>query len=188
MARRALILLEGHRSIGLLYVKAARSMDLHPITLSVDPIRHDYLAAEGVEAIRVNTDDLDALIRECSQLRASHNIAGITGFSGADDSVYAAVSKLCRQFNLPGPNPTSVERCTDKSIQRQLLGKAGVPIPAYRVATDATDIRGSAAEIGLPVILKPALGSGSSGVRLCRNFDEVAEQTTYLLGGKHIWQ
>ncbi|TIX86276.1 MAG: ATP-grasp domain-containing protein, partial [Mesorhizobium sp.] len=45
-----------------------------------------------------------------------------------------------------------------------------------------------AAEIGLPVILKPAVGTGSSGVRLCRNADEVAEHTTYLLGGKYIWR
>ncbi|RVD67931.1 ATP-grasp domain-containing protein, partial [Mesorhizobium sp. M4A.F.Ca.ET.029.04.2.1] len=43
-------------------------------------------------------------------------------------------------------------------------------------------------EIGLPVILKPAAGSGSSGVRLCRNADELAEHTTYLLGEKHLWQ
>ncbi|WP_155770320.1 ATP-grasp domain-containing protein, partial [Mesorhizobium loti] len=35
---------------------------------------------------------------------------------------------------------------------------------------------------------KPTVGSGSSGVRLCRNLDEVAEHTTYLLGGKHIWR
>ncbi|WP_202308709.1 ATP-grasp domain-containing protein [Mesorhizobium sp. L-8-10] len=188
MARRALILLEGHRSIGLLYVKAARRMDLHPITLSADPACHDYLAAEGIEAIRVDTDDLDAVIRECSQLRATYDIAGITGFSGADESVYATVGKLSRQFDLPGPNPTSVERCCDKFTQRQLLAEAGVPIPAFRLAANATDIESAAADIGLPVILKPALGSGSSGVRLCRNIDEVAEHTTYLLGGKHIWQ
>ncbi|RVD69191.1 ATP-grasp domain-containing protein, partial [Mesorhizobium sp. M4A.F.Ca.ET.029.04.2.1] len=43
-------------------------------------------------------------------------------------------------------------------------------------------------EIGLPVILKPAAGSGSSGVRLCRNADELAEHTTYLLGEKHLWR
>ncbi|MER9128120.1 ATP-grasp domain-containing protein, partial [Mesorhizobium sp. M0959] len=36
--------------------------------------------------------------------------------------------------------------------------------------------------------LKPALGSGSIGVQLCRNVDELAEHTTYLLGGKHMWR
>ncbi|MER9933465.1 ATP-grasp domain-containing protein, partial [Mesorhizobium sp. M0093] len=78
--------------------------------------------------------------------------------------------------------------CCEKFSQRQLLAEAGVPVPAYRLAANAAGVQSSAAEIGLPVILKPAVGAGSCGVRLCRNADEVAEHTTYLLGGKHIWR
>ncbi|QIA25327.1 acetyl-CoA carboxylase biotin carboxylase subunit family protein [Mesorhizobium sp. AA22] len=184
MARRALILLEGHRSIGLLYIKAAQRLGVHPITLSADPAQYDYLAAESLEAIRVDTDDLNALIRECSRLRATYDIAGITGFSGLDESIYATVGKLCRHFDLPGPNPASIEQCCDKFTQRQLLAAAGIPMPAYRLASDATEVESAAAEIGLPVIVKPAVGSGSCGVRLCRNVDELAEHTAYLLAGE----
>lgn len=185
MARRALILIEGHPGNGLKYIQAAQRLGLHPITLSADPTQYDYLATDGVEAIRVDTDNLHALIHECSVLRAIYDIAGITG---ALDRVYAMVGKLCRHFDLPGPNPASIERCCDKFVQRQLLVQAGVPVPAYRVAANATEVESSAAEIGLPVILKPAIGSGSRGVRLCQTVDELAEHTTYLLGGKHIWR
>ncbi|MER9312264.1 acetyl-CoA carboxylase biotin carboxylase subunit family protein [Mesorhizobium australicum] len=185
MARTALILVEGTRYNGPLYVQATQRLGLHPITLSADPAWCDYLAAKSIEAIRVNTDNLDALIGECSRLGATYDIAGITS---AQESVYATAGKLCRHFDLPGPNPTSIERCCDKFTQRQLLAEAGVPIPAYRVTANATDVQKFAAEIGLPVIVKPAVGSGSSGVRLCRNVDELAEHTTYLLGGKHIWR
>ncbi|ESX84846.1 acetyl-CoA carboxylase biotin carboxylase subunit family protein [Mesorhizobium sp. LSHC412B00] len=185
MARRALILVEGTRSNGPLYVQAAQRLGLHPITLSADPARYDYLAAEGTEAIRVDTDNLDALIRECARLRATYDIAGITS---ATESFYATASKLCPHFDLPGPNPASIERCCDKFTQRQLLAEGGVPIPAYCVAANATEVESSAAEIGLPVILKPAVGSGSSGVRLCRSVEELAEHTAYLLGGKYIWR
>ncbi|RWN86084.1 MAG: ATP-grasp domain-containing protein [Mesorhizobium sp.] len=185
MARRALILVEGSRYNGPLYVQAALRLGLHPIALSADPARYDYLAADGIEAIRVDTDNLDALIRECSLIRATYDIAGITSVG---DSFYATVGKLCRHFDLPGPNPESIERCCNKFTQRQLLAEAGVAIPAYRLAADAADIESSADEIGLPVIVKPAVGSGSRGVRLCRNVDELAEHTTYLLGGEHIWR
>ncbi|MER9953814.1 acetyl-CoA carboxylase biotin carboxylase subunit family protein [Mesorhizobium australicum] len=188
MAKRALILIEGHRRIGLLYVKAARHLGLHPITLSAEPTQYDYLAEERLRAVRVDTDDLDALIRECSRLRETYDIAGITGFAGDDESISATVGKLCRHFGLPGPNPASIEQCCDKFVQRQLLAEAGVPVPAYRLAANATDVESSAAEIGLPVVLKPAVGSGSMGVRLCRNLDELVEHTAYLLGGKHIWR
>ncbi|TIY06636.1 MAG: ATP-grasp domain-containing protein [Mesorhizobium sp.] len=188
MARRALILVEGTRSNGVLYVKAAQRLGLHPITLSVDPAQYDYLAAEGSEAIRVDTGNLDALIGECSRLRATNDIAGITGLAGDDESVSTTVGKLCRHFDLPGPDPASIEGCCDKFTQRQLLAEAGVPIPAYRVAVNATEVESFAAEIGLPVVVKPAVGVGSSGVRLCRNVDELAEHTTYLLDGRHIWR
>jgi len=173
---------------GQLYVHAAQRLGLHPITLSADPAQYDYLTAENIEAIRVDTDDLDALILECSRLRATYEIAGITGFATPGESVYATVGKLCRHFGLPGPNPESIERCCDKFTQRQLLAEAGVPVPAYRLATKATEVERAAAEIGLPVILKPAVGNGSSGVRLCRDAGELAEHTSYLLGETHICQ
>ncbi|MGX9054757.1 ATP-grasp domain-containing protein [Mesorhizobium sp. 14Argb] len=184
MARRALILVEGRWSNGPLYVQAAQRLGLHPIILLADPAKYDSLPGESIEAIRVDTDNLDELIRECSQLRAIHDIAGITS---AEESFYATVGKLCRYFDLPGPNPVSIERCCDKFVQRQLLAEAGVPTPAYRLAANAMDVESSTAEIGLPVILKPAVGTGSSGVRLCRNVEEVAEHTTNLLGGKDTW-
>ncbi|RWP57444.1 acetyl-CoA carboxylase biotin carboxylase subunit family protein [Mesorhizobium sp.] len=187
MSRRALILVEGHRGNGPLYVQAAQRLGLHPTILSADPAQYEYLAEHGIEAVRVNTDNLDALISECSRLSATCDIAGITGFAGNDESVSATVGKLCHNFDLPGPNPASVEQCFDKFNQRQLLARADVPIPAYRLAANAAEVESFAAEIGLPVVLKPAVGSGSIGVRLCRNADELAEQAAYLLGGKHIW-
>ncbi|PBB11806.1 hypothetical protein CK231_22325 [Mesorhizobium loti] len=179
------ILIEGHAVNGLLYVRAAQRLGLHPITLSANPARYDYIATERLHAICVDTNDLDALINECSRLNAVDGIAGITG---ALDSVYATVSKLCRHFDLPGPDPVSIERCYDKFAQRQLLAQAGIPVPFFRTATSAADVQSSAAEIGLPVILKPVMGSGSSGVRLCHSVEALAEHTSYLLGGTHRWR
>ncbi|TCU32779.1 hypothetical protein EV129_1181, partial [Rhizobium azibense] len=114
MAKRALIMVEGHRGSGLLFVQAAQRLGLHPITVSADPAQYGYLGAEGIEAIRVDTNNLDVLIHECSRLRATYDIAGITGFTDLEESVYATVGKLCRHFDLPGPNPASIERCCDK--------------------------------------------------------------------------
>ncbi|RVJ39676.1 ATP-grasp domain-containing protein [Sinorhizobium meliloti] len=189
MPRKAVILLEGSKmGTGQLYVQAAKGLGLHPIVLSADPARFNYLATENIEAIRVDTDDLDALIRECSQLRETYDIVGITGHPYPGEAVYATAAKLCRHFGLPGPNPTSIDQCCDKFNQRQLLAEAGVPVPVHRMATNAAEVESAAAEIGLPVILKPAVGNGSTGVRLCRDAEELAEHTVYLLGGTYEWQ
>ncbi|WP_292109579.1 acetyl-CoA carboxylase biotin carboxylase subunit family protein [Mesorhizobium sp.] len=188
MAKRALIMVGGSRGNGPPHIQAAQRLGLHPITLAADPTQYDYLAAKGIEASRIDTGNLDALIHECSRLRATYDIAGIIGFADLDESIPATVGKLCRHFGLPGPNSTSVERCCDKFTQRQLLAEAGIPMPVYRLAANATEVESSAAEIGLPVVVKPAMGCGSIGVRLCRNVDELTEHTTYLLSGKHVWR
>ncbi|WP_434725512.1 ATP-grasp domain-containing protein [Mesorhizobium sp. RIZ17] len=188
MPRKALILVEGHTNSGPLYVQAAQRLGLYPITLAANPAQYDYLAEESIEAVSVDTDNFDALMHVCSELRATYDVAGITGFVGRDESLNVTVAKLCRHFDLPGPNPASIERCSDKFTQRQCLARAGVPVPAYRLAANAMEVETCAAEIGLPVILKPAEGSGSSGVRLCRDKDELAEHTTYLLGDAYIWR
>ncbi|MDX1054236.1 ATP-grasp domain-containing protein [Sinorhizobium medicae] len=184
MTTKVLVMIEG-ASNSLLFAQAAKRLGLHPIILSADPAQYDYLAAEGIDAIHVDTDNLGALIHECYQLRATYDIAGITS---SRESFYAVTGKLCQHFGLAGPNPTSIERCCDKFTQRQMLAEAGVPMPAYHLALNATDVKRAAAGIGLPVIVKPAVGIGSDGVRLCRDSDELANHTHYLLGGKFIWQ
>lgn len=186
MTGRALILIEGNTTgTGLMYIQAAQRLGLHPVTLAADPTRFEYLTTEKIETVRVDTTDLEALIRECSRLGATYDIAGITC---AKEAFYATVGKLCRYFNLPGPTPWPIERCCDKVDQRRLLGEGGVSIPNYRVAANAKDVERCAVEIGLPVVLKPAEGSGSIGVRLCRTSDELAEHVAHLLGGNHIWR
>ncbi|RUX19161.1 ATP-grasp domain-containing protein [Mesorhizobium sp. M2A.F.Ca.ET.042.01.1.1] len=185
MAQKALILVEGSKTgYGLLYVEAAIRLSLHPITLSSDPHQYDYIVSGGFEAIRVDTNNLDALIQSCHRVSATYDIAGITGFPSPGDSIYAMVAKLSRHFDLPGPSPTSIERCCDKFVQRQLLA-AAVPIPLFRLAANATDVERCAKEIGLPVVLKPTVGTGSTGVRLCRNVDELTEHATHLLREQH---
>ncbi|MGX8009740.1 ATP-grasp domain-containing protein [Mesorhizobium sp. ORM8.1] len=188
MVKRALILLGGHKTSGLPYVQAAHRLGIHTIVLAGDPSCYEYVAAAHVDSVRVDINDLDSLIRQCSKLRATYDIAGISGFADFDESVSATVAKLCRYFDLPGPDPVSIERSCDKLTQRQLLARFGVPVPAYRLVADAAEAEGWAAQIGLPVIVKPAVGSGSIGVRLCRDRDELHQHLTYLLSGQHAWR
>lgn len=109
MARRALILVEGTRSNGLLFVQAAQRLGLHPITLSADLARYDYLAAESIEAIRVDTDHLDALIRECSRLRATYAMLALrAGGDGLCDSWQALTA--FRSTGTPRHEPPAFDQ------------------------------------------------------------------------------
>ncbi|EPE93631.1 ATP-grasp domain-containing protein [Rhizobium grahamii] len=184
MPERALILLEGTRTgIGQLYVQAAQRLGLRPITFSSDPTKYSYLAEDGFETVRVDTNDFDKTVQECMNVQARYEVVGIT--CASLDLIHAKVGKLCRHFGLPGPDPVAVERCCDKLQQRQLLSSASVPIPAFRSALNVIEAKDAAMEIGLPVIVKPTIGSGSSGVRLCRNVDELIGHGAHLLSGKN---
>ncbi|MBY3335312.1 ATP-grasp domain-containing protein [Rhizobium laguerreae] len=181
MRPKALILIEGSRSNGLLYVQTARRLGYQPITLAADPIQYDYLTAKYSKAILVDTQNFAAVRHECLNLAATYDIAGFIGFETRSESVNVTVARLCRCFDRPGPNPVSVERCCDKFTQRQLLTQDGIPVPTFRWAASATTVDRAAANIGFPVIVKPAVGNGSSGVRLCSDANELSEHTTYLL-------
>lgn len=186
MVRRALIVVEcDPMGICVRYVQAAHRLGLHPIVLTAEPERYPYLTAERIDTIRVDTSNIEKLIHECSDICASYGIAGI---ACSREAYYATVGTLCQYFDLPGPNPISIAKCCDKFTQRQLLAQADVPIPAYRLAENAADVERSAAEIGVPVILKPSCGSGSSGVRLCRTVEELVEHTGSLLGDTQLWR
>lgn len=167
--------------IGLLYVQAARCLGLYPITLAVDPCQYDYVAAESVDSIQVDTNDLDALKRACSRLRATHDIAGIVCFSGRKGTA----AELCRLFGLTGPDLEATLDGSDEFRQRGMLAPAGPPILADRVVGNATEVESAAVEICLPVVVKPVSGSGAE---LYRIVDEVAEHTSNVTGQTLVWQ
>lgn len=183
MNQRALILVEDSPSgAGRRFAKAAQGFGVLPVVFSEDPSRINYVTTDEVGAVQVNTRDLDAVIEACDRLKQKYDIVGATT---ASETFYATAAAICQHFKLPGPNPNAVERCRDKYIQRSVLTSAGVPTPAYRIAADASGARDAAGQIGLPVVVKPATGTSSIGVKLCRSLDEVAIQTEFLLSGKH---
>lgn len=180
MKRRALVLVEGSTGNGLLYVQAARRLGLYPVSLAVDPARYDYLAAESVDAIQVDTNDLDALKRACSRLRATHDIAGVVCFSGRKETV----AELCRHFGLTVPDSESTQESSDQSRPRGMLAPAGLPILADSSGNEA-ELESAAVEMCLPMTVKPVSGSGAE---LYRIVDEVAEHTSNVTGGMLVWQ
>ena len=181
MPRDTLLLIESGVRSGPRFVRAARGLGLKPILLARAPARLSYVTTERIDSIRVDTTSVEAVRAACERLGATATIAGITTASEAFVGVSATV---CQQLALPGPDPHAIARCQDKFEQRQALQRAGVPVPIYGMAADTDTAQRLAAEIGFPVIVKPVVGRGSSGVRLCTQPTEVAAHTAFLLAGK----
>lgn len=74
----------------------------------------------------------------------------------------------CRQRRLLQAMPDAtdaVSACTahDNELTRNLLGEAGVPVPAGRAVADAADAWQAAQELGLPVMLRLRYGGSRRG-------------------------
>jgi biotin carboxylase len=93
----------------------------------------------------------------------------------------AVTARAATRLGLPGADPEAVERCRDKRRQRAALAAGGVPVPAFAASATPEEAVAAATDFGLPVVVKPADGTGSRGVRLCNTAGEVRRHAAQLL-------
>ncbi len=161
---------------GRLFCARAREMGLRPVLLSRDASRYPYVAADAIDTRLVDTTDIAAVEAACVAL--GPEVHGVTSSSEYSIATAAAVA---RRLGLPHPDPDAVRACRDKHTQRRVLHDAGMPGPRFAAAPTPDAAVTIAAEIGLPVVVKPVMGSGSVGVRLCTTAGEVRAAASAVL-------
>ncbi|MER5962838.1 ATP-grasp domain-containing protein [Streptomyces sp. NPDC002057] len=179
MSTPLLLLVESNTTgTGRQFAQRARGLGTEPVLLSADPARYPYAAEDGLRTVVVDTADDEALRAAVTTLAAGAPVAGVLSSS---EYYVATAAGLARRLGLPGPSADAVRACRDKALQRRTLTEAGVPVPRFSVAGSVAEAIAAAQWLGGPVVVKPVQGSGSLGVRLCRDRDEVAEHAGSLL-------
>ncbi|WNI27175.1 ATP-grasp domain-containing protein [Streptomyces sp. ITFR-16] len=174
-----LLLVESNTTgTGRQFAQRAHAFGAEPVLLTADPGRYPYAAEDGLRTVVVDTADDNALWAAATALADRAPIAGVLSSS---EYYVATAADLALRLGLHGPSADAVRSCRDKSLQRSALAAAGVPVPLFAVAGDVSEALAAAQWLGGPVVVKPVQGSGSLGVRLCRDRDEVAEHTSVLL-------
>ena len=163
---------------GRLLAAAARARGLCPVLLSTRPDRYPWVEGDGVEVAWADTADPEALARICTRLARRDPVAGVTTSS---EYFVAIAARVADRLGLPGPAAASVEQCRDKRRQRLALLAGGVPVPAFEAVGSVASAVAAASDIGLPVVCKPADGTGSRGVRWCPDVATVADHARRLL-------
>ena len=167
---------------GRTFAVAARDRGLRPVLLSSHPERYPWVAEDAVDTARADTTD-PACIADVARAAASN--ARLAGIVTSSEYFVAVTARAAARLGLPGADPAAVEGCRDKRRQRAALARSGVAVPAHFPATTAQAAAAAASEIGFPVVVKPADGSGSRGVRLCRDPAEVHDHADGLLTRRH---
>lgn len=146
---------------GELLIKRALALGFTPYLVTRNPARYPFLKDSVATVIEAETRSLDELIAAAAKLE---RLAGI--YSSSDYFVEAA-SSVARALGLPGANPDAVAICRNKWNQAVELRRKSIQIPETSLATSVRDVENILAQATLPVVVKPVIGSGSSGVRLC---------------------
>ncbi len=89
----------------------------------------------------------------------------------------AQFSEICLTSGLQfiGPKPEMITAMGDKSLAKETMKKAGVPVVpgSDGVVKDVEEAKRLANEIGMPVIIKASAGGGGRGMRIVRSDSEV---------------
>lgn len=161
------------------FCAAARSRGLRPVLLTRDPGRYGYVADDGIETVVLESSDADAVYEACTALADGEGLAGVASSS---EYFVATAARTAAKLGLPAPDGDAVARCRAKDVQRSALAAVGVPVPRFEAVGEVAEAVAAADGIGHPVVLKPVSGSGSVGVKLCRDRTETEAWARELLG------
>ncbi|WP_328489117.1 ATP-grasp domain-containing protein [Streptomyces zaomyceticus] len=161
------------------FCAAARARGLRPVLLTRDPDRYPYVVEDGIDTLVLDSADPVAVLDRCAELADGE--AGLAGIASSSEYFVAAAARVAAKLGLPAADGDAVARCRDKERQRELLAAGGVPVPAFASAGLPEEAVRAAEAIGHPVVLKPVSGSGSIGVRLCRDAAETRAWAERLL-------
>jgi biotin carboxylase len=110
--------------------------------------------------------------------------ARIAGILSSSDYFVESAARLAAEHSLPGEDPSAIATCRNKAAQRQRLQEAGLRTPQFACVHSVQEAMAALEKLGLPLVVKPTVGSGSVGVRLCCSPAQVAEHAGALLARK----
>ena len=76
---------------------------------------------------------------------------------------------------LLGTKLASIEQAEDRQLFRQLIQELGEPVPESEIVTNLDQARDFVAQIGYPVIVRPAFTMGGTGGGICYNDQDLDE-------------
>src|SRR5579859_186428 len=117
-----------------------------------DRVYLEPLTVESVERV-IARERPDALLP---------TLGGQTALNLATELAAAGVLERY-QVRLLGAGIDTIRKAEDRQAFKEMLQEIGEPVPSSRVCESLTDVREFAAEVGLPLVVRPAYTLGGTG-------------------------
>lgn len=169
------ILIANRGEVAVRIIRACREMGIQTVAVFSKADRDSLPVKLADEAICIGEApssesylNIPALISaaEIADVEAIHPGYGFL----AENAHFAEICESC-QIKFIGPRPESIRMAGDKSVARQEMEKAGVPIiPGSKgsVKNQEEALR-LAKKFGYPVVCKAAAGGGGKGIKVAHN-------------------
>ena len=166
------ILIANRGEIAIRIIRTCRKLNIKTVAVYSDIDARSLHVREADEAVHIGPSPstssylVHEKIIEAAVARGCRAIHPGYGFLSENAAFAAAVVKA--GLTYIGPSSEVIAALGDKISAKNIAMKAGVPVVLGHnlPVVDLDEIRALAAEIGYPVLLKPAAGGGGRGMRM----------------------
>lgn len=148
-------------------IRAAKEMGFFVIVVSIKGDYPGFALADKIYYI--NTTDREAVLKAA----VSEKIDGICT-TGTDVAV-SSIGYVCEHMELSGISEKAAELVTDKAKMKEAFQKGRVSSARFRKVFSCEEAKKAAEELDFPVIIKCVDSSGSRGITLVKQAEEVSK-------------
>ncbi len=159
------LLILGAMEMHVPLIKRAKEMGNYVITVDYIPENPGHKLAD--EAYFDSTTDLDAVLKLSKKL----NIDGIMTYNS--DPAAPTAAYVAEKLGLPGNPYQSVKIMSEKNLFRDFLISNGLNAPKFGNYLNIEDALCHINDFSFPIIIKPVDSSGSKGVTVVNNVNDV---------------
>ena len=159
------LLILGAMEMHVPLIKRAKEMGNYVITVDYIPENPGHKLAD--EAYYDSTTDLDAVLKLSKKL----NIDGIMTYNS--DPAAPTAAYVAEKLGLPGNPYQSVKIMSEKNLFRDFLISNGLNAPKFGNYLNIEDALCHINDFSFPIIIKPVDSSGSKGVTVVNNVNDV---------------
>jgi acetyl-CoA carboxylase biotin carboxylase subunit len=175
------ILVANRGEIALRIIRACKELGIQTVAVHSDVDSEALHVKFADEAICIGSHPSSESYLNPNRILAAAEVSGATalhpgyGFL-AENADFAEMCESC-QVTWIGPSPQTISRMGHKSLAKEMMKNAGVPvIPGSDGAVETDEQALAVAEtIGYPVLIKAASGGGGKGMRVAESPEALAD-------------
>ena len=193
------LLIANRGEIAVRIVRACAEMGIKSVAVYAEADRYALHVKKADEAYSLGPDTVAGYLN-------AHHLVNIAVAAGCDAvhpgygflSENPELAATCKRRGIyfVGPDAETIHKLGDKTIARQTMTSAGIPVTpgSNDNVADIDEAKKIASDIGYPVMLKATSGGGGRGIRRCdsesdlkRNYPRVISEAEKAFGSAEVF-